>query len=99
MRKKEKLKESICNCGGGCCGSKSATLTPQLASMLIPYLMQSGNLQSIYSTPEPDQTMSCCGLCYAVHDILGIHFLDCICCGGICGWYCIWEGPSLASEA
>jgi hypothetical protein len=27
---------------------------------------------------------NCCGACHAVHDFLHIHFLDQMCCGGLC---------------
>ncbi|MBX9449876.1 MAG: hypothetical protein KL787_09225 [Taibaiella sp.] len=30
----------------------------------------------------------CCVLCYLSHDILGIHFMDCMCCFGGCGYSC-----------
>ncbi len=30
----------------------------------------------------------CCWSCWIVHDILDIHWLDCICCAGNCGYHC-----------
>lgn len=30
----------------------------------------------------------CCVLCYLSHDMLGIHFMDCMCCFGGCGYSC-----------
>ena len=34
----------------------------------------------------------CCASCYLVHDALDIHFIDCLCCLGRCGFRC---GPQI----
>ena len=50
--------------------------------------LSQSEIDIILEDVEDPPSMTCCRACYIVHDLLNIHFIDCLCCLTTCPYNC-----------